>query len=140
VERSELRLRSAVFGDTWHPGKAVAASCRHAHAAPAPGCTCGIYAVQTPAAALRYLVGRDDADVVHRVLGEVALWGVVVECEHGWRAQHAYPLRLCVPSTRPDGTGCAAADVAHALTAYGVDVTVLDRQEIASYAPATLVP
>jgi hypothetical protein len=28
------------------------------------------------------------------VLGRVALWGRVVEHEHGWRASHALPLDL----------------------------------------------
>jgi hypothetical protein len=28
------------------------------------------------------------------VVGAVALWGVIVEHEEGWRAQHARPLAL----------------------------------------------
>ncbi len=28
------------------------------------------------------------------VVGEVALWGRVVVCERGWRAQYAFPTRL----------------------------------------------
>ena len=41
--------------------------------------------------------GRDEPGTVCRILGEVTLWGHVVETEAGWRASHAYPLRLYVP-------------------------------------------
>ena len=47
-----------------------------------------------PEAALVYLTGRDEPGVVGRVLGRVALWGLVVEGEHGWRAELAYPAAL----------------------------------------------
>jgi hypothetical protein len=39
------------------------------------------------------------------VIGRVSLWGLVVECERGWRAQLAYPERLfvgCGPRARDD--------------------------------------
>ncbi len=32
-----------------------------------------------------------------RVMGKVSLWGTVIETEHGYRASHAYPLRLYIP-------------------------------------------
>jgi hypothetical protein len=57
------------------------------------------------------MLGRNDGGTVCRVLGTVALWGRVVELEHGWRASHAYPLRLFVD----DG------EVRHRLAAYGTD-------------------
>jgi hypothetical protein len=31
------------------------------------------------------------------VLGEVSMWGGVIEGTQGWRAQYAYPRRLLVP-------------------------------------------
>ena len=40
------------------------------------------------------MIGRDDAHVIGRLLGQVALWGKVVECERGWRAERAYPVGL----------------------------------------------
>ncbi len=62
--------------------------------APSLECACGIYAAREPEDALVYLTGRDEPGVVGRVLGRVALWGLVVEGEHGWRAELAYPAAL----------------------------------------------
>ena len=78
----------------WEPGRPLAAACPHGHPAPALECACGIYATRKPEAALVYLTGRDEPGVVGRVLGRVALWGLVVEGEHGWRAELAYPAAL----------------------------------------------
>ena len=91
-----LRLWSAVYDEEWAPGKPFAAECRkgHAHAAPAEDCSCGVYALRDPDGLRRYLVGRDDPWVVGRVIGEVELWGEVVEGELGWRASYAYPRRI----------------------------------------------
>ena len=78
----------------WEPGRPLAAVCPHGHTAPDPACACGIYAVREPDGARRYLLGRDDLHVVGRVLGQVALWGKVVEAQLGWRASRAYPASL----------------------------------------------
>ena len=134
VAGGRLRLRSAVYDADWSSEAPLAAGCAHGHAAPALDCVCGIYASRTPAEALRYLVGRNDPDVVHRVAGEVELWGLTVEGEHGWRSEHAYPHRIWVP---PRQTNALAVDVAaiwRELAAYGVPVTVLDVHEPAAIA------
>jgi hypothetical protein len=57
----------------------------HGHS-PAKDCTCGIYA----------LTSRKEAEVLtgHGVVGEVYLWGEVVQAERGYRAQYAYPKAL----------------------------------------------
>jgi len=91
-----LRLWSAVYDEEWTPGEPFAAECRkgHAHAAPEPGCSCGVYALRSPDGLRRYLVGRDDPWVVGRVLGEVEVWGDVIEGELGWRAAYARPRRI----------------------------------------------
>lgn len=69
------------------------------HTAPDPHCVCGIYAVASatdlvgqPGAARRtsLLGGRS-------VAGKVALWGRVIEHEHGWRAEYARPVGLAIP-------------------------------------------
>jgi hypothetical protein len=102
----ELRLGSVIQDDVWPVGTPFVARCRaheppanrlllrspEAHAAPAAGCTCGVYAVREPAAAWTYLRGRDEPHTVARVIGRVRLWGRVVEHEDGWRAERAYPL------------------------------------------------
>jgi hypothetical protein len=73
---------------TWKPRLVVEASCRTSrrHDAPDPACTCGLH-------------GTHGIEVLRKtkcpaVLGRVALWGRVVEHEHGYRAQYAYPQRL----------------------------------------------
>jgi hypothetical protein len=66
-----------------------------AHAAPDEDCRCGIYAAATArqAAASVTVPARPREDIVHRVIGRVSLWGTVVECERGWRAERATLVR-----------------------------------------------
>jgi hypothetical protein len=72
------------------PGFAGGASRPSSHPAPQFNCRCGIYA-STSFEALR----ANGADLpLVSVVGHVALWGRVVEHEHGWRATFAYPQRL----------------------------------------------
>lgn len=97
-----LRLLSTLFDDVWEPEEALEAACRHGHRAPEAACACGIYGARDVTEAYRHLVGRDDPGVVHRVIGEVALWGRVIEHERGWRASLAYPARIWVPGGRED--------------------------------------
>ena len=60
------------------------------HLAPLAECGCGFYALKT----LPYL----EAWLEHRkpniVMGEVYLWGKIVDCQYGYRAQYAYPKRF----------------------------------------------
>jgi hypothetical protein len=92
--RDGVRLASVIEDDVWPLGRALVACCRaHGdHEAPNESCACGIYAARDPATVWTYLRGRDEPRTVRRVLGRVALWGRVVEHEHGWRASHAYPV------------------------------------------------
>jgi hypothetical protein len=75
-------------GRPWPPRRPAEASCtRHrSHVRPELECTCGLHAVESPDELRRT---RDPA-----VLGTVALWGRIVEHEHGFRAALAYPQRL----------------------------------------------
>jgi hypothetical protein len=91
-------------GVEWTPGEAHVATCnrglvtssgmcgpRFGHTAPDPTCTCGIYAGKN----LEHLVEINYAQMgIH---GEVDLWGNVLECELGYRAQYAYPRYFVVP-------------------------------------------
>ena len=102
-----LRLGSVLHELTWPQGHAVVAACRRhedpfaeaigPHPVPGAECNCGFHAARDPVDALSYARGRDEPGTVCRVLGEVALWGHVLETERGWRASHAYPVRLYVP-------------------------------------------
>ncbi len=99
-------LHSVVHRVAWPLGEALEATCmrwrlfgRRRGPAPRLHCTCGIYATRTPADALMYLweLGCAPGQST-RVVGRVWLWGAVVECEHGWRAERAYPAELYVPA------------------------------------------
>jgi hypothetical protein len=138
-----LWLESLLYATRWSPKRPLEARCIphrrcylcdrsvvHAsatHHAPDVGCECGIYAAATPATLAPYLEssypGRTS---VERVLGQVRLWGAVVECERGWRGQHAYPDRLYVP-LRPahEGGRQAAVELAAGLRDYGVPISLL---------------
>jgi len=120
-----VRLASPLFDHLWLPGEPAVASClRHedrfatflldSHAAATLAeCSCGFHAARDPADALSYLHGRDAPSTLCRVLGEVTLWGDVLQTEAGWRGTLAYPARLYVPDT----------SLAEQLAVYGVSVS-----------------
>jgi hypothetical protein len=117
-----LRLGSVLHDVVWPQRSALVAECRRhedpfaeaiaAHPVPGPECNCGFHAARDPADALSYARGRDEPGTVCRILGEVSLWGHVLETEHGWRASHAYPARLYVPD----------AEIVAALAGYSVQL------------------
>ncbi len=140
------RLCSLAFWTIWLPGRAALAACRRMlvdrswsrlpdHAAPHPACTCGIYGTLAVQHAIDYARQfRPRSDTVHRVVGLVSLWGTVVECEGGWRAEQGYPSALFVPSARAHrkpvwripGPSRPVAEVAIGLADYGARVEVVD--------------
>jgi hypothetical protein len=132
-----LTLASVVKGVAWSPGEALVAECLgprliplprlRPHAAPGPRCECGIYATDL-ARASRYLRDSNPFDL-GRVLGRVALWGTVVECERGFRASHAYPVALYVPLGRGNGSAQRALELAEGLSRYGVPVELRPREQ-----------
>jgi hypothetical protein len=92
---SGLRLASVIHEEMWPCDGDVLAECgAEGHVAPDVDCVCGVHAAREPAAIWSYLRGRDDARTVARVIGRVALWGRVVEHEHGWRGERAFALSL----------------------------------------------
>jgi hypothetical protein len=58
--------------------------------APLAECGCGFYAFKTLPYLMEWLENRESSIV----LGEVYLWGKVVDCQYGYRAQYAYPKRF----------------------------------------------
>jgi hypothetical protein len=127
-----LRLGSVLHDVLWPLGRPLVAECRRhedpfaeavpPHPVPGPVCSCGFHAARDPADALSYARGRDEPGTVCRILGEVELWGHVVETEAGWRASHAYPARLYVPR----------CDLAPALHAYGVPISCAECASLSS--------
>lgn len=88
---SRVRLLPVV-GDQrpWPPLRPARAACRRRRHGRIPGatCSCGLYATHGPDLLRRT---RDPA-----VVGTVALWGRVLEHEHGYRAEWGYPQRLAL--------------------------------------------
>lgn len=80
------------------------------HSAPIWDCTCGIYAVRD---ITTLPVAVSDALVV---IGEVSLWGKVIEHGNGYRAQYAYPKRFVL-----QGDTIIARELE---IAYGAPVTI----------------
>jgi hypothetical protein len=117
-------LRSVLYGDPWPYDEPAEAVCRRvlraSHEAPNAGCECGIHAGRRLDAWEHYLnVGAES-----RVFGRVLLWGSTVEGTHGWRAAHARPVEIFVPSVVHHRD-----EVAESLRAYGVSVQVLEPAE-----------
>jgi hypothetical protein len=108
----EQRLSAyAMSTEPWPPRKRFEARCctEGSHEAPWPDCTCGIWAVPNEN-------GTDHLD--GEVVGEVYLWGRVLEFERGYRAQYAYPKHLYV--SRADLSSDSATELARL---YGVPVS-----------------
>ncbi len=135
-----LRLASVLHDVVWPHGVQLVAECRRhddpfaapigTHPVPGAECNCGFHAARDPVDALSYARGRDELGTVCRVLGEVSLWGHVLETEAGWRASHAYPLRLYVPD----------AEVAAQLAAYSVPVCASPSSPTCMATPSRSVP
>ena len=153
------RLGSVVKETVWRPGEAIVADClrsrvsawlqrrlRRDHAAPEKRCECGVYAAWLPYVE-PYLTDEPVswAGGAARVLGKVSLWGVVIECERGFRASAAYPSELYVPADASLEGDHRSEDIAMGLAVYGTPVEllsarreeavgVLQRRELASLA------
>jgi hypothetical protein len=102
------------------------------HAAPQAECRCGLYASTSVKAAARFVQGRGSLrEAVGAVIGQVSLWGSVVECERGWRGERAYPARLYLPLGQHGrlsflfGRAADAERLALALRAYRVPLEVV---------------
>jgi len=65
-------------------------------------CSCGIYAFNDPLEAFVYLTRVRDRLLgmsVDVAIGTVSLWGKVVECELGYKAEYAYPHHIYLPAS-----------------------------------------
>lgn len=165
VEREgRLLLLSPLYRTPWLPRQEVLATChvrtqrrplwappgRVRHEAPDVACSCGIHGSRTAAKAAPYLTRffREREDVLHRVIGRVALWGTVVEGRWGWRAAAAYPAQICVPVPQPRWRSLLAGfrapalppgDIASGLEDYGVPVELVraaSPRELATFLDA----
>jgi hypothetical protein len=127
-----LWLESMLYPTRWSPRRAVEARCiphrrcyfcnpKEAegfptHRAPDADCECGIYAARSPETLAPYLDSTyPGRTAVGSVLGQVRLWGTVVEGDRGWRGEYAYPDLLYASNGLTE----------HSLRDYGVPVLAL---------------
>jgi len=120
----------------WHPGRPLQALClTGGHAAPSPGCACGIHA--SPDREHLLAEGLCLAPRLPLVLGRVGLWGAVVADGHGWRGQYAYPVELFLVADTATGSGGAAAGAQ--LAAYGVPTATVALAEAVGEVSAAIL-
>jgi len=115
---------SSLNGKRWPPRQPLAAKCgagnaHDAHEPPQASCTCGVYASKSREHLRK--IGLDR----YGVLGEVNLWGTVVEHELGWRAQLAYPKSLVLPPELIPSSTKEMESRLEALAAYDIDIFML---------------
>ena len=79
----ELRSKGNKFA--WRPGENVA-RCSVNHAVPTRDCRCGLYAYKDQAS-LAHVLWNDDSS--REIMGEIDLWGRIIEYEEGYRAEQA---------------------------------------------------
>lgn len=89
---NDNKLCSVGVSGVWEPMKALHAECEnYDHKAPQLNCQCGMWSFNS----LETLLPAADAyDSENIILGSVYLWGKVIECENGFRAEFAYPKEL----------------------------------------------
>jgi hypothetical protein len=125
----EVFLRSLFHTSNWPRYEPLEAHCEASrllpwrwwggrHDAPSEGCECGIYGAPWSLIASELKRGI----LVRRrglVIGQVSLWGRVVEAAHGWRAGFAYPKRLFL-SVAADSDPVEQYRMLNGLESYGV--------------------
>ncbi len=137
VREQGLVLRSLFHPFVWPRRQALRATCERwrplarmidrRHDTPGDRCTCGIYAADL--GVIGDYLGEPPAGGVEslpRVVGLVSLWGSVLECEHGWRASHAYPAALFIPVfTTTAASDPSPGEIASELEEYAVPVELV---------------
>lgn len=104
----QLTLQSVTYSTYWIPMQELTAQCksyvvfggsRNCATVPNREHRCGIYAVKTPKAAMKWAGSSWLTALAPRVVGRVKLWGRILCHTEGWLAQHAYPASFFVPET-----------------------------------------
>ncbi|MEA2156698.1 MAG: hypothetical protein QOE11_2838 [Solirubrobacteraceae bacterium] len=94
------------------------------HEAPFAECRCGFSAYYA-------LPEEPELPAPEAVWGAIVAWGRIVECETGFRAQHARPIAL-LDLAHPDDIRERGLRRLHAAEQY--DIPVLPRDELVAYA------
>lgn len=94
-------LHSATYGAVWTPREPMVAVCKsNPDHVPGERCACGLYSAKTREhlQSMNYhRYGERRSRHEFCVMGEVNLWGKIVEGTQGWRAQCGYPKKLYLP-------------------------------------------
>jgi hypothetical protein len=95
-EGGSVVLHSVIQDHRWPPRAAMQAECGLGHTPPVLSCRCGLYAARSREwlQGLRYHYPSNVREIF--VIGEVELWGELVEADEGFRSQFAYPRRILV--------------------------------------------
>lgn len=106
----------------YEPRKRHEAHCNSTHLAPDIDCSCGIYSFKT------FDDLRRQGYINQDILGEVYLWGRVIECERGYKAQYAYPKKLYIGNPQQGVLGVDVEALAPYIGyLYGVEIEVNTR-------------
>jgi len=116
-------------GEVWPARHPLAAHCRLTacrlppHDPPHFECSCGVYAGKD----IAHL--RNCGYTERGILGEVHLWGTVVEHKLGWRGQFAYPKSLFLTSDQLPFTLAELIARMRTLTVFGADLLLMTDSE-----------
>ena len=118
-------LRSVAKSSKWLPYAKFSAQCEAAQCS-GVSCTCGIYAFNKLELVQKEYRQEDRSK--RYVYGECWLWGRVLECEKGYRAQFAYPKAFV-------DNGAIAKRMAEI---FGVELLATSKQEVSGLGPRSL--
>jgi len=109
----------------WLPEQRVEAVCTRTHVegdrCPSETCTCGIYSFKKPVQIFQQNYAFQP------LLGEVWLWGKVVECNGGFRAEYAYPKKFYATKDmlKPAGQKTEGL-IEYVAFRYGVELEIIE--------------
>jgi len=92
------------------------------HESPVDDCRCGIYAAKDFAHLVRIKYAEKG---IH---GQVALWGSIIECEVGYRAQYGYPKNFVIPMDVLPPKVRVAEEWLKNLSAFNVDMFLTESR------------
>lgn len=125
---STLTLRSMLVETIWVPYKKLDANCEHSSLL---DCSCGIRAYKNLSSMSQYITSISTQNISSNgediILGEVSLWGRLLEHSKGWRAMYAYPKTIICPEDIHIEYESLACRVA---ANYGITVKFVDLKRL----------
>ena len=135
------RLKAISRPVIWEPYVPMRGTCNNKppeeitdHKCPSWEHRCGVHAVKEVFQVRKWGSPTNGPKAQHvRLLGEIDLWGRVLEYEEGYRAEWGYPAKLYLPSELPDifqagPEGLSAQELADELWAAYLTEVVIDDQ------------